>query len=66
MVTERKQQTRFPVCRMVMLLASVVITLTATFSGLEPFDIFQRVVAGTLFVGVIMFFVNLWFSTLFM
>ena len=49
-----------------MLVAAIVITLTSAASGLEPYDIFLRVVIGSVFVGVVMFFVNLWFSTLFL
>lgn len=49
-----------------MLVAAIVITLTSAVSGLEPYDIFLRVVIGSVFVGVVMFFVNLWFSTLFL
>jgi len=63
--TDQTDLKPFPVCRLVMMASACVITLVGAASGLDPFVIFMRVLIGSSFTGITIFFVHLWFSSLF-
>jgi len=63
MATSRRYE--YPVCRIAMIGSMSIITLLGVCTGLDPYVVFQRMLIGTLAVGVVSFIVSRLFAAMF-